>query len=235
MQNICRSQKEREKIDLRGRVITTMDRELSALRTGRKLSDRQGNENLSVKNLIASIEHQVRLLNLTSRKCSTSLLFFNPHKTSCPIAMQEILCCAKTAVLGFQVKTVGTPPLSPSTLTSQNTSRRSSMDSTSSGRSMGGESPTKPEQKLDRRSSVPADMQLKSLLRKPNGENKDPRQPLAHRHGVSNIIYEKAPPMKEETRLSPPGGKPDAVDGKPKPTLKGILTDKSASRKNSNK
>ena len=57
--HFCRSQKEREKIDLRGRVITTMDRELSALRTGRKLSDRQGNENLSVKNLIASIEHQV--------------------------------------------------------------------------------------------------------------------------------------------------------------------------------
>lgn len=57
-----RSQKEREKIDLRGRVITTMDRELSALRTGRKLSDRQGNENLSVKNLIASIEHQVMLV-----------------------------------------------------------------------------------------------------------------------------------------------------------------------------
>ncbi len=56
---VARSQKEREKIDLRGRVITTMDRELSALRTGRKLSDRQGNENLSVKNLIASIEHQV--------------------------------------------------------------------------------------------------------------------------------------------------------------------------------
>ncbi len=54
------SQKEQAKIDLRGRVITTVDRELSALRSGsRKLSDKMGNENLSVKNLIASIEHQV--------------------------------------------------------------------------------------------------------------------------------------------------------------------------------
>ena len=136
------------------------------------------------------------------------------------------------------MKTVGTPPLSPSTLTSQNTSRRSSIDSTvstSSGRSLGGDSPTKPEQKFDRRSSVPADMHLKSLLRKPNTENKDNRQPLAHRHAGSNIIYEKALPMKEETRLSPPGGKPDNTDGvtKTKSTLKGILSDKSTTRKNS--
>ena len=136
------------------------------------------------------------------------------------------------------MKVVGTPPLSPSTLTSQNTSRRSSIDSTvstGSNRSMGGESPTKPEQKFDRRSSVPADMHLKSLLRKPNNENKDSRQPLAHRHTVGNIIYEKAPPMKEETRLSPPGGKQDNADGvlKTKTALKGILSDKSSTRKNS--
>ena len=107
--------------------------------------------------------------------------------------------------------------------------------STSSGRSLGGDSPTKPEQKFDRRSSVPADMHLKSLLRKPNNENKDNRQPLAHRHTVSNIIYEKAPPVKEDTRLSPPCGKPDNPDGvtKTKSALKGILSDKSCTRKNS--
>ncbi len=72
-----------------------------------------------------------------------------------------------------QVKTVGgTPPSSPSTLASQSPSRRSSMDSTSSGRSLsggggGGDSPTKADGgKVDgRRSSVPADMHLKSLLR----------------------------------------------------------------------
>ena len=52
-----------------------MDRELSALRTGRKLSDRQGNENLSVKNLIASIEHQVIKINFTLNRTFANLWF----------------------------------------------------------------------------------------------------------------------------------------------------------------
>ena len=134
-------------------------------------------------------------------------------------------------LLLIQVKTVGTPPLSPSTLTSQSSSRRNSIDSTCSSKSS--ESPTKAE-KIERRSSVPADMHLKSVLRKSSSDTKEPRQPLAHRHTVSNIIYEKAPPIKEETRLSPPGGKADTTDvNATKKQLKSILSDKSSNRKNS--
>ena len=150
---------------IRARVltpITPLDRELQNIRQSRKISD-LGNQNLSVKNLIASIEHQVK----TDR---------------------------------------GTPPLSPSLVASQCSSRRGSTDSSISLASVKSESPTKTGP--DRRSSMPADSQLKSALRKP-AEPKEQRPPLAHRHTITNLIYDKAPPIAEDTKQSPPGLRPE--------------------------
>ena len=46
--------------EIRGRVMSTVDREFAVLRAGRKSADSSTlNNGQSVKNLIASIEHQV--------------------------------------------------------------------------------------------------------------------------------------------------------------------------------
>ena len=183
----------KDRNEIRGRVINTVDRELTALRQGRKLSEPWGgaSQSLSVKNLIASIEQQV--------------------KTTC------------------------TPPLSPSTIASQESSRRNSMDSTfSSGcSSIKAESPTKTPE--NRRTSMPSETTLKSMLKKPTDISKDSRQSLTgHRHPLTNIIYEKSSPVTDDVKFSPTAGRGDTPDGGKKP-LTSILSNKPALRKNSSK
>lgn len=156
---------------------------LTGLRAAsRKVSDPWGQQqSQSVKNLIASIEHQVK-----SDRC--------------------------------------TPPTSPG-MVSETSSRRNSSDSSvSNGTKM--ESPSKPA--VERRGSVPVDTSahLRSALKK-TPETKEARSPLSHRHSMTNIIYDKAPPTVEEAKLSPPGR--SESDGGKKP-ITGI---KSALRKSS--
>ncbi len=167
------------KSDLKSRVINTMDRELVALRGGRKVSDPFGNQSQSVKNLIASIEQSVK---------------------------------------------TGTPPLSP-IIASECSSRRNSMDSTISLSSLKSESPTKSG--VDRRGSMPVESQYKSLKR--SSDHKEQRPPLSHRHTITNIIYDKAPPVVDDTKVSPPG-RADTPDSGKKP-FSGILSSQSSKRK----
>ena len=183
----------KDRNEIRGRVINNVDRELTALRQGRKLSEpwaTTASQSLSVKNLIASIEQQV--------------------KTNC------------------------TPPLSPSTVASQESSRRNSVDSTYSVGSLKAESPTKSPE--SRRASMPADGHYKSALKKPTDLGKDsPRVLGSHRHPLTDIIYEKAPPpVTDDAKVSPSGGRVETPDGAKKP-LTSILSNKPVLRKNSSK
>lgn len=183
----------KDRNEIRGRVINNVDRELTALRHGRKLSDPWGGANtqqsLSVKNLIASIEQQV--------------------KTNC------------------------TPPLSPSALASQESSRRNSVDSTYSVGSMKAESPTKSPE--SRRASMPSDGHYKSALKKPTDLcGKDSPRSLGGRHPLTDIIYEKAPPVTDDAKVSPSTVRVETPESAKKP-LTSILSNKTTLRKGSNR
>jgi len=193
---------------IRSRVLTPLsplDRELQSIRHTRKMSEpNSANQNLCVKNIIASIEHQGGV------------------QTSIELLHRKL-----------QVKTERghTPPTSPA-ITSTCSSRRNSMDSPVSLSGSITDSPGKSQTTaFDRRSSMPAESHLKSVLRKPNEVKESRSSPLhTHRHTITNIIYDKVPGTRvspDDNKQSPPGSRSD-TDNSTRP-LKPVLKKSSPS------
>ena len=98
-------QKEDIRSDLRGRVISTVDKELQALRHGRKISDVKGGNQSSVKNLIASIECQVKVKG-TTPPVSPSI---GSNESSRRNSTESVLSITKENVLATPDRRSSTP------------------------------------------------------------------------------------------------------------------------------